>query len=100
MISLSLCTGPLPLLVLSLGGKDAELCLALRLFYGSPHFTIDLVAADSKEGSNPVVVGNIVQDTPSPRTPTGQVSNPLLDASETADPSRTNLLHIVFKHHH
>jgi len=47
----------------------------LRLFYGSPQFTVDLATADSKEGSDPEVVGNVIPAVPEPHTPTGVVSD-------------------------
>ncbi|KAF9650862.1 subtilisin-like protease [Thelephora ganbajun] len=49
--------------------------LVSRLLYGSPQLTVDLVTADSKEGSSPKVVGNIVPGDVAPRTPAGEYLN-------------------------
>jgi hypothetical protein len=47
-----------------------------RLLFGSPRVTVDLVTADSQEGSPPNVLGNIGSNDLNPRTSYGDVSDP------------------------
>lgn len=49
--------------------------MAIRLLYGSPLVTVDLVTADSKQGSDPKVVGNLGSSEFIPRTAAGEVSD-------------------------
>ena len=52
--------------------------MIFRLLYGSLQVRVDLVTADSKEGSHPEVVGNIDLDNFTSRTLAKGVSSPRL----------------------
>lgn len=62
-----------------------NLCVVFRLLFGSPRLTLDLVTADSEEGSDPKVVTNYAFGEALARTPAGTVSDPRLSWRQFTD---------------